>query len=175
MSQINKKIAQSLDMEVPEEQEFESDPTNALTTVEPHELTTVDNADLPDMSDIDRSAAEGEKQLEIVIRHGLGQMERLQDGMAAVDPKYRNRYIENTNQAISVTLDAIKFKNELQLKKKEMRLKESSHRKPDSAGGEGGTTNNFFVGSREELLRMFDDQPEGDPDVIEGEIEDDSD
>lgn len=176
MSQINKKIAQSLDMEIPEDQEFEADPTNALTTVEPHELTTVENPDLPDMMDIDRSLSEGEKQLEMVIRHGLGQMERLQDSWSDIDPKYRNRFIENVTSATNSTLDAIKFKNELQLKKKELRLKEDLHRKPDSAGGESGSTNNFFIGSREDLLRMFDEgQIEDDTEVIEGKIEDESD
>lgn len=151
---LSKKIAESLDMEIPDSDDEEV--SGELVVVEPHELPNVGNPELPDMGDIDHSMAEGEKQLEVLIRHGLGQVERLRDGHLDVDPKYRNRYLETVNQTIGVTLDAIKHKTDLQLKKKDLRMKEDSHRKPDSAGGSGGRQDNFFSGSREDLLKALD-------------------
>lgn len=145
---INPKIAEALDMEVPEEEETNT----ALVVVEPHEVVTVDNPELPDMRDIDIRQLEGEKQLEDVIRSLLGYVEELREDYKTIDPKFRNRHIENTNTALSIVIDALKHKTDFQLKKKDMRMKEKGF-KPNKAGGD--TTNNLFVGDRETLLKMI--------------------
>jgi hypothetical protein len=83
---------------------------------------------------------------------GMNTFTDLDDKRVEVDPKYLSRHIETTAQIFGLTLDAVKHKTNLQLKKKKQKL--------DEAGFEGnigktGDTNNFFVGSREDLRKLI--------------------
>ena len=150
--QINPKFADILDMDMPEEP-VDDQP---MITVDAHEITVVDNPDLPDMTDIDSRLIEGEKQLEVIISKGISMTQELYEELSSIEPKYRNRHMEITSLVMGNTLDAIKHKTELQMKKKEMRMKEKSYGGKENSGksGGGGTTNNFF-GTREDMLKFI--------------------
>lgn len=131
----------------------EEEQEHPMVTVDTHEITVVDNPDLPDMSDIDEKMLEGEKQLEILIDRGLKMTTELYQELASVEPKYRNRHMEVTSMIMATALDAIRHKTELQLKKKEHRLKEKSFSGKQDAdtpkdGGTGFRT-------REELMEYI--------------------
>jgi len=165
---INKKIAESLDMEVPKEDKVDG----ALVEVAPHELApTIDNVDLPDMTDINRSQIEAEKQLEKVISMSLTSAEEIEDVRSDVEPKYAARYIETGNERMRVALDAIKTKIDTQHKKKELRLKEAGFTGKPSIGTQNNT---FFVGSREDLRKLMADNTPGTEDVHDFTDEQDS-
>lgn len=156
---INPNFADVLDMDMPEETPGEHQP---MITVDAHEITIVDNPDLPDMTDIDSRLLEGEKQLEIVISAGINMTKEMYEELAKVEPKYRNRHMEVTSLVMSNTLDAIKHKTELQMKKKEMRMKEKSFGGKENSGKGGGDTTNNFFGTREDMLKFIRDAKKSD-------------
>lgn len=155
---MNKKIAESLGMEIPEENEIANrvEEIKALTAVAPHEVIVVDNPDLPSLTDIETKLAEGEKQLEEVIVNGLAQMKKMFDNAEEASPDKVARYLEVAQMMMAQTLTAITHKNKLQLEKKKARLQEHNYAPDKKSGSGGGTvTNNLFVGSREEALEML--------------------
>jgi hypothetical protein len=148
---LNSNIARALDMDMPDEPPIEE--SAALITVEPHELVMVDNEDLPDMSDIETKAIEGEKQLEQIIAKGQGMFAELYEELPNIDPKYRNRHLEITALIMGNTLDAVKTKMEYQLKRKKQRMEEAEFG-TDKSNTSISTAN--FYGSREELIKFID-------------------
>lgn len=162
---LNPNIAKALDMDLPEEPPVED--SAPVISVEPHELITLDNPDLPDMADIETKALEGEKQLEVLIEKGTGMFCELYDELPEIDPKYRNRHLEITALIMGNTLDAIKHKTEFQLKRKKQRMEEAKFGAGD--GGSGSTQINNFYGSREDILKMIERAESGTP--PEGESE----
>ena len=161
MTKINKQIAESLGIEVPEEQ---SDLTLPVV-VEPHELVRVDNPALPDMADIDKRLLEGEKQLETVIKVSLEQVEEIQEDVHRIEAKNRGRYYEASNMSMQIALEAIKTKISTQMDKKEMRMKEAEfqgkNKKPDAPLGGNTTTNYIFSGSLEDVQDLIKKSSEG--------------
>jgi len=145
---INKKMASILGMDIPEET-----PT-PIVEIAPHEIVTIDNDALPNMKDIDRKQLQGEHELQRVIEFSLGYQERLFDEVNSIEPKYRSRNIEVANATLGIALDAIKVKLKTQDEKKKMRLKEAEFVSPNK-GSVGDTNNNFYFGSREELIDMM--------------------
>lgn len=157
MVKLNEKISNSLDIDHPEDSEEQS---GTDIVVYPHELPDdLGNNDLPSMRDIDIKTIEGEKQLDVIIEKSMKMFEEFYSELPTIEPKYRNRHMELTNSILENVIDAIKHKTEYQLKKKDMRMKETNFvrtSKSESPLGSGGTTNNnFFVGSREELLETL--------------------
>ena len=154
---FNTQIAESLGMEIPQDDEPDTD----LIVVEPHEIVSVDNPELPPMHDIERRSIEGEKQLEMVINESFKLFKLLEEGMTAVEPKYRNRHIEVLATVLRNGLAAIKHKNDLQLEKKKMRLKEADFIRKRREAQQGGITStvieqqNVFVGNREDVLKSL--------------------
>lgn len=157
---MNKKIAESLGMEIPDDDPNADrlEEVKALTAVKPHEVVIVDNPDLPALSDIEQKLAEGEKQLEEVIVNGLAQMKKMFDNAEDASPDKVARYLEVAQMMMAQTLSAITHKNKLQLDKKKARLAEHSYKPENKAsnGGGGNVTNNLFVGSREEALALIE-------------------
>lgn len=149
---INRKIADFLDMEVPEKEE-EALPS---VIVRPEQIVKVDNEALPDMLDIDKRAIEGEAQLEKIIKNGLTKMEELEAKFHELEPKYLNRFLEETNVNSQITLQAIQTKLDFQLKKKKQRMEEANFQKKVQKGEGGNTINNFF-GSREDIIRAIEE------------------
>ncbi len=148
---INKTIAESLGMEIPEEEEID----HSLVEIAPHEVPDpIDNPNLPSLADEDRRMLEGEKQLEKLIKLGMNTFTDLDEKRSDIDPKYLSRHIETSSQVFSLTLEAVKHKTDLQLKKKKQKLDEAGF---EGNTGKNGSTNNFFIGSREELMKMMDD------------------
>lgn len=148
---LNPKIAEALGMDLPEENE----PTKELTVrVEPHEVTLVDNPELPDMADAETRLVEAEKQLELIINAGLGTYNDLDETRATVEPKFLSRHIETSGLILGHTLDAIKHKTDLQLKKMDMRMKQKGFGVQQKSRGPE-QQNNFFVGSREDLINLM--------------------
>lgn len=143
-------------MELPEELPMESKAPSVI--VEPHEIVKVDNPELPTMTDIDVRLIEGEKQLDEFIGKGMGMFQELYEETNELDPQKRNRHMEVTSMVMGTTLDAIKHKTELQLKKKGVRMKEQEFQ-GGGKKGDGGITANFF-GSREELLKFYKETKE---------------
>ncbi len=152
---VNNNFADIMDMEPLDQGED----TMPQITVDAHEITVVENPDLPDMTDIDTKMCEGEKQLEVLIDKGICMTRELYDELPKIEPKYRNRHMEITSMVMGTALDAIKHKTELQLKKKEQRLKEKSYGGKETAKtpGGGSVTNNNFFGNREELMKFIKD------------------
>lgn len=148
---MNNKMAAILGMDIPEEVE-----TTEVTIVEPHELVQIDNPDLPPMHDVDRKQLQAEKQLEEVIEFSLGYQRTLFDNAEAVEPKYRSRYVEVANGTMSLALDAIKTKIKTQENRRKQRLDEAEFQRPQG-GGAGATENNFYFGSREDLIKAMND------------------
>lgn len=151
MSKLNPKIVQAIGLEMPPESENEG--KQISVEVKPHELALVHNEDMPDVSDAEMSLLEGEKQLELVINAGLDTFRDLDDRRASVEPKFLSRHIETSSLILGHTLDAIKHKTELQLKKIENRMKQKEFGGKSQSGV--GKQNNFFVGSREDLLDLM--------------------
>jgi hypothetical protein len=147
---LNPNIAIALDMELPDEAPIED--SAPMVVVEPHEIITIGNVDLPDMSDIEMRNIQGEKQLEQIISKGMGMFTELYDELGGIDPKYRNRHLETTALIMGHTLDAIKHKTGHQLKRKKQRMEEAGFGKPEK-GTKIGTAN--FFGSREELMKVI--------------------
>jgi len=165
---INKKMAAILGMDVPDDEVL----VQEIVPVEPHELIMVDNPDLPPMYDIDRKLLQAEKQLEEVIQFTLGYQKTLFSEVASVDPKYRSRYVEVANGTLGIALDAIKVKIKTQENHRKQRLEEAEFISPrtNKKAGEG-VTNNFFVGTREELIEFAEAQSLLGGSAIDGEIE----
>lgn len=149
---LNPNIAKALDMDLPEEDAIEE--SAPIVVVEPHEIVTVGNADLPDMTDLEVKVVQGEKQLEQIITKGMGMFTELYDELPGIDPKYRNRHLETTALVMGHTLDAIKHKTDHQLKRKKQRMEEAEFGKDESKTNIG--TANFY-GSREDLMKMMSD------------------
>ena len=149
---INPKIADALGMDMPPEKE---DTKKRLVRVEPHEITLVDNPELPDMTDAETRLLEAEKQLELVIDAGLGTFNDLDEVRPTVEPRFLSRHIETSGLILGHALDAIKHKTELQMKKMDMRMKQKGFGvgKKEASGPQNQT--NFFVGSREELRHIL--------------------
>jgi len=143
---INKNMASILGMDIPEETATE------IVEIPPHEIVTVDNDNLPPMKDIDRKQLQGEYELQKVIDFSLGYQETLFDEIGSIEPKYRSRNIEVANATLGIALDAIKVKLKTQDDKKKMRLKEAEFVAPNKKSDIGDTTNNFYFGSREDLI-----------------------
>lgn len=157
---INKNIAEALDMKIPED--ADSDEFQNLVHVEPHDLSKVDNPDLPDMTDTDIAIAEGEKQLEDLINKGMTMVNDLYEELPEIEPKFKNRHMEITSILYQGTLSAISTKLDTQMKKKKQRLEEANFKKTGgtkNGTGEAKTINQFF-GSREEIIRMLDGDQE---------------
>jgi len=152
-TRLNANIAAALDMELPEEPPVED--SAPLIVVEPHEVVSVENENLPDMSDIETKVIQGEKQLEQVISKGMGMFTELYDELKSIDPKYRNRHLETTALIMGHTLDAIKHKTGHQIKRKEQRMKEAQFGGPEAGNTKIGTAN--FFGSREDLMKMMNE------------------
>ena len=148
---INKQIAGILGMDIPEEVVMDE-----IISIEPHEIVRVENNDLPPMQDIERKILQGEKELQEVIDASLGYQRQLFDEVSTIEPKYRSRYVEVANGTMHIALDAIKVKLKTQDEKKKQRLKEAEFKRPQNAS-DGETTNNFFFGSREELISAMRD------------------
>lgn len=150
---INKKMANILGMDIPEEPT-----TGEVIVVEPHEVVRTENPDLPAMHDIDRKTLQAEKELQEIIDATLGYQRALFDEVGTVEPKYRSRYIEVANGTTALALDAIKTKIKSQEEKKKLRMKEAEFQRPTGQDS-GQTTNNFFFGSREEVMAMINAEP----------------
>ncbi len=157
---FNQKIAESLGIALPPE---EPNPLKLPVVVEPSEIVRVDNATLPDMSDIDKRMLEGEKQLETIITVSLDAVAEAQETIPAIEPKYRGRFVEAANVSMQIALDAVKTKISTQLDKKEMRMKEAEFEGKKAKGGSGptgNTTNNIiFTGSQPEMLDYIMNKP----------------
>ncbi len=157
---INKTIAESLGMEIPEEEEVD----NSLVEIAPHEIPDpIDNPNLPSLAAEDKTMLEGEKQLEKLIKMGMNTFTDLDDKRIEIDPKYLSRHIETTAQIFGLTLDAVKHKTDLQLKKKKQKLSEAGFERNLTKSGD---TNNFFIGSREDLRKMINSGGYAEPDEI---------
>ena len=150
---LNKVIADTLDMDIPEDGETKLPST---VSVEPHEIMILENPNLPDMQDIDHRLLEGEKELDLVIKKTLAVADDMYEDAPNIDPRNRNRFMEIAAQFYGQSLDAIKHKTDLQLKKKQTRLKEAGFEGvKDSAAG--GNVNNFvFSGDREDFLAAIE-------------------
>ena len=153
---LNPNIASALDMDMPDQDPIED--SAPMVTVEPHEIITLDNPDLPDMSDIETKTLEGEKQLEMLIEKGMGMFTELYDELPAIDPKYRSRHLEITALIMGNTLDAIKHKTKFQIDRTKQRMDQASFGISDK-----GTTiqNANFYGSREEVMKIINDAKNG--------------
>ncbi len=150
---INANIAKKLGMIVPDTND--DDITTNLVSVEPHEINSVRNEDLPDMTDQEQALVEGQKQLELLINKGMTMMDEQYAETTNVEPKFRNRHIEMVTIILAATLDAVKHKTDLQVRVKDQRLKEQAFVKTKGAVGKMTTNYNFF-GSREELRKLMD-------------------
>lgn len=154
---IATNIAKALDMELPSDVKNYSSEVRDLTRVAPHEIISLDNPDLPDMTDIDIRLAEGEKQLEEIIVHGLAMMNEMFEKAEDVEPSKKARYLEVAQMMMAQTLSATIHKTKLQLEKKKMRMVEAGWAPAGKDPG-GNTTNNVFVGSREDMIKMLRQQ-----------------
>lgn len=157
---INRKIAGILGADIPPDDFSASE----IVPVEPHELVSVDNPDLPVMHDIHRKQIQADKQLEEIIAASLGYQKKLFADVDSVEPKYRSRFVEVINGTMGIALEAIKTKINAQEKRAKQRLTEAGFKRPDGPTQEApGTVNNFFYGSREELIsamRVTTSEPE---------------
>jgi len=164
---INSKIANALDMDIPEVEESSGD----IVIVEPHELVKVDNDQLPAMDDIDMSMATAEKQLDLVIQDGMDSLNEQSKETINIEPKYRNRHLEVVSLTRRDVFDAIKQKMEFQLKKRKQRMTEQEYGTGHKTTGNSEKAEVFFSGSREDIMAMYmNKQKENAEDVVVEEI-----
>jgi len=158
---VHTKVAEALGMAIPEEDQPTDILSQNLVVVEPHEIVSVDNPELPDLTDVEKTRVEALKQLEELIVRGMVAVKDAFADVPDTEPKYRGRMLEVVSGLFGQVGDLVKFKNELALKTKKSRMEEMNFSKKKSGGGaEGGTAKsvtNFFVGNREELLKMYAD------------------
>lgn len=147
---INKKIAGILGADIPPD-DFTA---TEIVPVEPHELVTADNPDLPMLHDVHRKQLQADKQLEEIISASLGYQRKLFNDVDTVEPKYRSRYVEVVNGTMGIALEAVKTKLKAQEQRAKQRLTEAGFKKPAGSGQPDtpNTVNNFFYGSREEVI-----------------------
>jgi len=158
-TRLNPKIADALDMDMPEETSVED---SALpVVVEPHEIVRVDNEDVPDMSDLEVRLLENQKRMDDLVAKGMGMVSELYKELPTIEPKYRNRHLEIMTMLMGETRTAIEHMNNLQVKRKEVRLKEAAFGKGKTGETKIGTAN--FYGTREEVLRMIQGAEEAPP------------
>lgn len=163
---LNANIADALDMNPPDDSPVAEN--TALVTVEPHEIAHVDNEELPEMSDLETSILEAEKQREELIVKGMDMVAELYNELPQIDPKYRNRQLEIIALLMGETRTAVEHKSNHNLKRKEHRMKEAAFGKNSKGDTKIGTAN--FYGSREELLKAVDQlESEESPPVGESE------
>lgn len=161
---VHKRVAEVLGMAIPDEdKQSEADMLSSeLVLVAPHEIMEVPNQELPPLNDIATKMAEGERQLEELINHGLRAFKGAWAEVDQIDPKYRGRYLEVLGSLYGNVTAAITHKTDLQLKKADQRLKQAAFvkNKPSAAGakpmeGAKNVTNNVILtGTREEILNM---------------------
>lgn len=156
---VNKRMATILGMDMSEDEGLQTE----IVEVEPHEIVRLDNPDLPPTADIDRRQLQAEKQLEEIIQTSLGYQRELFDAVKEVEPKYRSRYIEVANGTLGLALDAIKVKLKTQLDTRKQRLDQAKFRTEGRNKENTGQTNNFFFGSREEILAQLKGVGVGEP------------
>lgn len=163
---LNPNIADALDMQPPED--LPEEENTALVTVEPHEIAHVANEDLPEMSDLETSILEAEKQREELIVKGMDMVAELYNELPKIEPKYRNRQLEIIALLMGETRTAVEHKSNHNLKRKEHRMKEAAFGKNAKGNTKIGTAN--FYGSREELLKAVDQlEDDESPPVSESE------
>jgi hypothetical protein len=160
ISPVNKKIAAILGADIPPDDVVGTE----IVQVEPHEIVGVNNPDLPPLHDIHRKQLQADKQLEEVISAALGYQRTLFETVDSVEPKYRSRYVEVANGTMGIALEAIKTKFKAQELRFKQRLSEAGFKMPAGSSDDApGTVNNFFYGSREELInamRIINEDPE---------------
>jgi hypothetical protein len=167
ISPVNRKIAKILGTDIPPD----DTPVGELVVVEPHELIGVENSDLPPLHDIHRKQLQADKQLEEVIAAALGYQKTLFESVDSVEPKYKSRYVEVANGTMGLALEAIKVKFKAQEIRMKQRLAEAGFQRPTTEKPDTpGTVNNFFYGSREELISAMRVMNEETP--VEGPVED---
>ncbi len=150
---INPKIAGILGMEIPDEDE----PSGEVIIVEPHRIVKVENPDLPPTHDIDRKQLQAETELQAIIDDSMRYQKELFKEIETVEPKYRSRYVEVANGTMHIALDAVKVKLKTQEEKKKQRLKDAGFKKPLDTNSPSDTTNNFFFGTRNDLIAAIRD------------------
>jgi len=158
---INKHIAEALEMNVPEEIREDA---KMLVTVDPHELVALDNEDLPEMIDIEHRMLEGEKQLEMLISKGMNIVEEMQDSLVDIEPKYRNRQLEILSLIFGNLSDVVKFKIDIQLKKKKSRMDEAKFAGKD--GKAPGQVHNHYYDRNDVLNMMKEVEKNGEADAV---------
>ena len=159
---MNSKMIAALGVDMPEEAE-EVSSISLPEPIHPGELVLVDNPNLPEMEDIETTLVEGERQAEALIKIGFDMIKSLTEENPQIAPNYRNSHLERLIMAYQTTADMVKFKTELQLKKKKSRLDEAkfvgrgSVSKDGEDDNKGSTTvinNNFF---QKDLIKMISD------------------
>jgi len=121
---LNTTMISALGIDLPENSEEESN-LPVPEPIHPHDIVLVDNPNLPEMEDIETNLIEGERQLETLIQNGFDMFKALSEERSTIQPNYRNSHLERLIMIFQSTADVVKYKTELQLKKKKSRLEDA--------------------------------------------------
>lgn len=146
---MNSKMISSLGVDLPEEA-VEVSTVPIPEPIDPTSLVVINNPNLPPMEDIETNLVEGERQLESLIQTGLSMIKSMSEENGTLAPNLRNAHTERIVMVFQTTADVIKFKSELQLKKKKSRMDEAkfvglSRSKDEKDGDPQVVNNNLFI------------------------------
>lgn len=164
---LNAKMIAALGVDLPEVAEEESTfPVPA--PIDPSDIVLVDNPNLPEMEDIETNMVEGERQLETLIQNGFEMFRQMSEENSSIQPNYRNSHLEKLIMIFQATADVVKYKTELQLKKKKARLDDAKFpgrptgSQTETIAGPGQVTNIFM--SQKDIVKAIQDARQAEQD-----------
>ncbi len=154
---LNTTAISALGIDMPEDAQEQSN-LPVPDPIHPSELVIVDNPNLPEMEDIETSLIEGERQLETLIQNGFDMFKALSEERSTIQPNYRNSHLERLIMIFQSTADVVKYKTELQLKKKKARLDDAKFpgrpgSKQESEDGTPAPVTNIFI--QKDIVKMI--------------------
>jgi hypothetical protein len=160
LTRIHQKVADILDMDV-NEAEAEEDFDDSLVPVpESHEITLVDNPELPALHEEMLRLEHGERQTEFLLEHGLAAVQQSLTELNLMPPMYKPKAVMAAAELFSAVANLSQHKTDVQLKRIELKLKLAAFSRNKAASN--NITGNTFIINREELIKAYSETEEGD-------------
>lgn len=163
LDKIHQKVASALGIDVPDEETVEEEEIALVPVPESHEITVIENADLPDMSSELTRIEHADRQMEFLIDVGMPVVEQNLADALRMPPIYRARHVEAGAKLLEVMVNLIdaKHKHNMDLIEKKMKMAQFERSKGGPAAPPNVTGNTFVFGTREELIRAYEQTKTG--------------
>lgn len=144
-----KKVTREENVDHPLENLFGIQPLSTVVSVVESE------SDLIDHSAFDDKDKEIEKQFESITNLALDGYDAMVSDIEQIEPKYRARSNEVAIQYLNAAMNAVREKAALKKHKDQLRAKPGMKELPTQ------TTNNVFIGDRNDVMRMLRERRSG--------------